>query len=203
MHKFEEPVGIYIGNNCNLSCKECITFSNFNFKKWFKWEDTESYYKEWSKKIDFQNIYIFGGEPYANPELKKWASNLLELWPNSNFWILTNGTYIKTELELTRELINLGYMLQISCKDNLYFDEINSLIPDLLKDFKNVEKIVKKDDQMRPYTESEIVEYRVADRVLLQLYADYNFLPSSVKEIKDGVLYFHNTDAEKLIYHVL
>lgn len=41
---FNEPVGIYIGNNCNLSCEQCLTFSNFNFKKWFRWDSFQDYY---------------------------------------------------------------------------------------------------------------------------------------------------------------
>lgn len=196
MYIFKEPVGIHIGNNCNLSCDECITLSNFNFKKWFKWDDFKDFYLRWSEKVNFQNIYIFGGEPYANPELINWAINLKKLWPESNFWILTNGTYIKQELELTKRLIDLGYAIQVSCKDEKYLEEVIFTIPELFDDFTTVNETKKTNPTMRPYTESNIIEYTINDKVVLQVYEDFNFLPSSIKEIKNKILYFHKNDPQ-------
>lgn len=193
---FNEPVGIYIGNNCNLSCEQCLTFSNFNFKKWFRWDSFQDYYIEWSNKVDYKNIYIFGGEPYANPELKEWAVNLKKLWPESNFWILTNGSYIRNHIQLTRDLMDVGYIIQISCKDDNFFNEANEIVPLLFDDNKNIIKIRDKDTISRPYTNNYITKFYQNSKVVIEIYEDYYFIPSSIKEIKDGILYFHKNDAE-------
>lgn len=190
---FEEPVGVYIGNNCNLSCEQCVTFSNFNFKKWFKWQENSDAYYTWSLKVDFKNIYVFGGEPYANPELRMWCRELKDLWPESNFWILTNGTYLKNNIDLTKELIDMGYVIQVSCKDEKFFQEVTELIPDLINDYSTSRN---EDSRSRPYTNSYITTYHNDKRILMEVYEDFYFLSSSVKEIKDGVLHFYNTDAE-------
>ena len=63
-------VEFYITNVCNLNCDNCNRFNNFAFSGHYRWADYESSFKEWSKIIDFPEIAIIGGEPFANPDLK-------------------------------------------------------------------------------------------------------------------------------------
>lgn len=88
-------VEFYITNVCNLSCRGCNRFNNYNFKGHQRWNDHALAYETWSKRLDIDHITIIGGEPTLNPDLELWASNLRRLWPKSEIMIQTNGTYIK------------------------------------------------------------------------------------------------------------
>lgn len=86
---------VYITNVCNLSCRGCNRFNNYNFKGHQLWANHADEYEIWSQRLDLTDIHIIGGEPTLNPDLELWAINLRRLWPNSNIMIQTNGTYIK------------------------------------------------------------------------------------------------------------
>ena len=86
---------IYITNVCNLTCRGCNRFNNYNFKGHHLWRDHADKYEEWSKRIAINKISIIGGEPTLNPDLELWAMNLRRLWPDSDIKIQTNGTYIR------------------------------------------------------------------------------------------------------------
>lgn len=86
---------IYITNICNLSCRGCNRFNNYNFKGHQLWAEYAVDYEAWSTRLDPKEIHIIGGEPALNPDLELWAMNLRRLWPTSAIMIQTNGTYIK------------------------------------------------------------------------------------------------------------
>jgi len=83
----------YITNVCNLACRGCNRFNNYNFKGHQRWADHASSIEAWSRRLIAPNICILGGEPTLNPDLKLWASNIRRLWPNSTIMIQSNGTY--------------------------------------------------------------------------------------------------------------
>jgi organic radical activating enzyme len=84
---------VYITNVCNLSCRGCNRFNNYNFKGHQRWADHAVSVEAWSRRLTANNICIIGGEPTLNPDLELWASNLRRLWPNSTIMIQSNGTY--------------------------------------------------------------------------------------------------------------
>lgn len=84
---------IYITNVCNLTCRGCNRFNNYNFKGHQYWNDHADAIEAWSKRLLAKRIFIIGGEPTLNPDLELWASNLRRLWPNSLIAIQSNGTY--------------------------------------------------------------------------------------------------------------
>lgn len=86
-------VEFYITNVCNLSCRGCNRFNNYNFKGHQRWADHADAYEAWSKRLDLPRITILGGEPTLNPDLELWASNLRKLWPDAVIMIQSNGTY--------------------------------------------------------------------------------------------------------------
>ena len=90
-------IEFYITNVCNLECRGCNRFNNYNFKGHQYWNDYATEIEAWSTRIDPKQITILGGEPLLNPDLEKWASNLRRLWPKSNIMIQTNGTYQRPE----------------------------------------------------------------------------------------------------------
>jgi len=95
MIKLFPVVEFYITNVCNLACRGCNRFNNYNFKGHQRWEDHANAYEEWSKRVDIPRITILGGEPTLNPDLELWASNLRRLWPNSVIMVQSNGTYLR------------------------------------------------------------------------------------------------------------
>jgi len=88
-------VEFYITNVCNLTCRGCNRFNNYNFKGHQCWNDHASAYEAWSRRLDIPRITILGGEPTLNPDLELWASNLRRLWPDAVIMVQSNGTYQK------------------------------------------------------------------------------------------------------------
>ena len=82
-------VEFYITNVCNLTCRGCNRFNNYNFKGHQLWADHANAYEAWAKRLDLPRIVIIGGEPTLNPDLELWASNLRRLWPDSVIMIQT------------------------------------------------------------------------------------------------------------------
>lgn len=85
-------IEFHITNVCNLNCDNCNRLNNYHFSGHQLWKDYADIYKQWAEKINFENIYIIGGEPTLNPSLIEWLTGLRELWPDSNIQLLTNGT---------------------------------------------------------------------------------------------------------------
>lgn len=97
MIKLFPVVEFYITNVCNLSCRGCNRFNNYNFKGHQYWDDWAEEYEAWSKRLILPRITIMGGEPTLNPDLEKYASNLRRLWPDAVIMVQTNGTYQRPE----------------------------------------------------------------------------------------------------------
>jgi hypothetical protein len=47
----------YITNVSNLTCSRCNRFNDHAFKGWQKWSDYEQAYKNWSEKIQINQIH--------------------------------------------------------------------------------------------------------------------------------------------------
>ena len=88
-------VEFYITNVCNLTCRGCNRFNNYNFKGHQRWADHAEAYEAWAKRLDIPRITILGGEPTLNPDLELWALNLRRLWPDAVIMVQSNGTYQK------------------------------------------------------------------------------------------------------------
>jgi len=95
MIKLRPVLEIYITNVCNLECRGCNRFNNYNFKGHLYWDDYADDFERWSTRIDADTITVIGGEPALNPDLEKWIMNLRRLWPTTQIMIQTNGTYIR------------------------------------------------------------------------------------------------------------
>lgn len=100
----------YITNVCNLQCRGCNRFNNYNFKGHFAWNDA---YEEWAKKLDVEVISILGGEPTAHPQLEEWCINLRRLWPNSKIFVQSNGTLIKLRKMRLWEKYEVGTVISL------------------------------------------------------------------------------------------
>jgi hypothetical protein len=164
---FSDPICFYINNQCNLTCKNCATLSNYDFKGHYFYKDYIDYYEKWSELVDFSEIDLAGGEPFLHPDLITWSREIRRLWPNSFIWVYTNGTLLgyKENIEKAKEIIDLGVGIHISCHSQKHLSMIE-------KNIKNL-----------PVNG---VRLEIHDR----------FFPSFAKSVKDKAVYFRYGDRE-------
>lgn len=106
-------IEVYITNVCNLTCRGCNRFNNYNFKGHFYWEDYSNEMELWSTKLDPEKIVIMGGEPTLNPDLKNWVHHLRRLWPQTAIGIQSNGTYARPEHHKFWDDYKVGMMVAV------------------------------------------------------------------------------------------
>jgi len=112
MPKYNLPdIEFYITNVCNLTCSECRTLNNYQFKGHYNFDyDT---YKPWSDVLNISRFDILGGEPTLNPNLLDWMVGLRTLWPNANGFITTNGTHLGKVKNLHKIAAKYNYNIKI------------------------------------------------------------------------------------------
>lgn len=188
--KYSIGTGVfYITNVCNLTCDNCESYNNKRFKGHYFWRDSEELYRKWSETLYIDNLIIQGGEPFSNPDLLIWAENLKKLWPESSiYYIGTNGTYLKNNIDTSRQLLNLGWNLDVTVHDPSHISDIDNAIKLILKDFNFY---IEKEPKSLRYVSSD------TQNTLITIEADYYFIKNSTKEIKDGVIHMHRNDIEQ------
>lgn len=80
---------------CNLSCKGCISLSDFDRRGVESLKDIEDQCKTWSQILDPSVISIFGGEPLLHPRIGKVLESIRKYWPNAQIRMITNGYLLK------------------------------------------------------------------------------------------------------------
>ena len=191
MEKFIiEDAVFYITNVCNLACKDCESFNNFRFKGHYLWKTHADYYKEWTKRVDLKSINIHGGEPLLNNDLINWAINLKQLWPNADtYFISSNGSIIHNKIDTIRQCIKLGWSIDIVVHEPTTYDSIRDNLEhilethnyDIIHDFGDRYEYIEKD----------------TNKLLASLDKTYYFIPSAIKEIKDGVVHMQRSNIKK------
>lgn len=129
MIEFAPVIEVYITNICNLACRGCNRFNNYNFKGHQYWETHATEMEAWAQRITSPKITIIGGEPTLNPDLETWASNLRRLWPDSTIMVQTNGTYIRPNFATFWGKYEVGFT--ISLHDRTTADSIKQTWKDL------------------------------------------------------------------------
>ena len=177
----------YITNVCNLTCTYCETYNNRNFKGHYSWEDYKDHWIEWSNKLTIDFITIIGGEPFANPDLKNWVYGIKEYWPDcDNFNICTNGTFLKDNIELSREILDQNIWLDISIHDPATYNDIKESLEEILAIYNYTITI-----------DNQKLSYWVAGREVARLYSAYVFHKNSQRYIRHGITYMHRSNPEK------
>ena len=80
---------------CNLSCKGCISLSDFPRKGVESYKSLELQCMNWHKIINPKIISIFGGEPLLHPKLIDVLLLIRVYWPTSVIRLITNGYLLK------------------------------------------------------------------------------------------------------------
>lgn len=85
---------IMIQYSCNLSCKGCITMTDYNRKGWVSIDEGNKWINDWSRLVQPKTVCLFGGEPTLNRDLKAWIASVRAAWPDAVIKIITNGFYL-------------------------------------------------------------------------------------------------------------
>lgn len=129
-----KEVQYYINNTCNLSCNNCASFNNFDFKNYYKWQDYKEKSSKWPKYILPGRVSILGGEPFLNPDFLSWAEGIRSAWEDhENLTIVTNGTLFskKKYINYVKRALELNFKFEISIHHENYYD-------DSLENFKKI-----------------------------------------------------------------
>jgi organic radical activating enzyme len=106
---FFSLLGVMILNKCNLRCKGCTSFSDYENHNVYDTDVIIKGLEFWSTKIDVESINITGGEPFLHPDLEHIIRTIRKLWPNAMIDLITNGTYITKRPEILDLLHSLGH----------------------------------------------------------------------------------------------
>jgi hypothetical protein len=141
-------IEVYITNVCNIACKNCNRFNNYNFKGQQLWNDYQDIYTAWSKKIRLQKITILGGEPLMNPTVVDWIRGFNQLW-DKRVQLLTNGTRLtvvpglyEVMQEYRRDGGNwIGVSVHNPLELDRYFEEIHKFLKGPVKMWKGKDSL--------------------------------------------------------------
>jgi len=181
----------YISHTCNLSCKNCLSFNNFNIAGHERWEDNEDYVQQWSKLVEIDDLSIIGGEPLSNPDLNLWIDGIHTYFNNQSFKICTNGTQLekwKTHLPAWPEK---GAILEIHTHDKAHLSNTWKILTQAYgKDI----TYVKGSDYHNDYKYCDWVGV-VNNNVAVLQTNDMSFLPWGVKgKNQQGEYEFYETN---------
>ena len=121
-------VEFYITNHCNMNCKYCNRFNNYNFKGHYSWDEYKDTYKRWAEHIKFKSIGILGGEPLMHPDIENWLTGIRSLWPTSNIRITSNGTLLGKNKNLYKLARDLDIKIVVSVHN---FNDMDSSVQSL------------------------------------------------------------------------
>jgi organic radical activating enzyme len=179
----------YITNVCNLTCESCESYNNKKFKGHFYWHEHQEKYQQWADILHVRWLNIHGGEPFANPDLLNWAVGLKNLWNNSEkYYISTNGTLLKHNIELSKDLINRGWSISICIHDPDHRIEVETSIKEILKDRKY---------KIRKIERSLIYSDISTNQILITLETAFHFIKNSTNYISDSIIHMHRNNIDK------
>jgi organic radical activating enzyme len=191
--------GIQINNSCNLSCNECLTFNNFDFKGVFDWETHADRYRKWGELCTFDVVALQGGEPYLHPDLKVWADNIIDIFEARRHCICTNGTLLHKNIELTRYMIDIGWDIVISVHDESQREKIDNIVNVILEKYDDIEieEFLEDPTIEYSYNTNHIKKYKRNGIVLVETIYWPDFFPAP-QVVRNGVISFEkNGDAVK------
>ena len=130
--------------SCNLSCRGCITMTDYQRKGSVSIEEGKDWLEEWSQKLDIGTVCLFGGEPLMNKDITSWIRQTRRCFPDSKIKIISNGIYLKNK-NILAEIMNVGnveYQISLHWREGERFDNIKQ---ELLKQIQKYEnwKLIK------------------------------------------------------------
>ena len=121
-------IEININDHCNLNCKGCSHFAPLAPTSFKDFDTFLRDIKRLKQLIPHVfKIRIMGGEPFLNPEIRRYVEVLKEVYPYSDLRVVTNGLVLKNISDDMLDFIKINdVMLDISVYPPLFstIDEI-------------------------------------------------------------------------------
>lgn|GEM_PF-289910 len=99
---------------CNLKCKGCTHYSNYNVKGVLPFDEGAAWMEQWAARVMPARFRILGGEPTINAELCHYIRKAHQLWPKSMRELVTNGFFIDRHPDLFQTLAETGTSVQMT-----------------------------------------------------------------------------------------
>lgn len=105
----------HVTNTCQLSCRNCQHYTNYNLGGNVKFEDGKRDLEAWAARLYPERVKLMGGEPFLNPELWKYVRLVAEIWPASSRIITTNALLAHRQpKELPQAIRDTGTVIIVS-----------------------------------------------------------------------------------------
>lgn len=129
----------HITHACNLACKGCLHFSDYNFNEILSIDKINDDFKFWSSKIKPRRFNVLGGEPLLNKNLYEILYLIRDSWSYDYLTISSNGLLLYRFPELGQILSDLRCKIIISVhsSDKKYLKKLKPNIEILKKWQKN------------------------------------------------------------------
>jgi hypothetical protein len=185
MKHFVEMGQWYITHTCNLSCENCLSYNNYKISGHERWEENEDHVKAWSERVYIEDCSIIGGEPFANPDIHKWAMGVRKYFDTKDLKVCTNGTYLEHHIDNIKQWIDNGIVLEIQYHDPMHKQKIDVAIKQILGS--NTHKITGRDWHGDPDYYDEFDEiYFVDNRVAILVVASFEFYTHTIDGVGDA-----------------
>ena len=128
-------LSVYISHTCTLSCDSCCTFNHLNWGNHFKIDKHRERLERLKGIVDFEEVFIIGGEPTSNPALGSWMEWIEGMWPNSKKWVVTNGRDLNKFDELYPKWQERDWKIEISAHSK---EDLNTVMDWINQRWENV-----------------------------------------------------------------
>lgn len=194
-----KEVQYYINNSCNLSCKDCLSFNNFDLQGYFTWAQYEKENRKWAEFLLPTRVSILGGEPFLNPDIANWIHGIYDVWNNKTLiTVTTNGTLLKYSKQklIWKTMIRLGVVMEITSHRQDQYDEVLSTIFDFLQDAK-IDYVVENfyNSSTGIYDKLAFIDSQNKN-LLVTLEKNFIFENRTIKKHNKDHVYFYNNDPD-------
>jgi organic radical activating enzyme len=84
-----------VAYSCNISCRGCISLSDFARNGIARLDDIAAWITHWSTMLQPKVVAVFGGEPCLHPELMEICGRIRKAWSGTTIRLITNGYLLK------------------------------------------------------------------------------------------------------------
>lgn len=180
-------VEFYITNVCNLTCSDCRSFNNHNFKGHYEFD--ASLLAPWKENVDLGFFAILGGEPTLHPRLGKWMKGIRELFPDPPGVVISNGVSLSRIKDLHKLAAKYRYDFIITMHSKNLRELIATEIFSTFGDCRIIE--------MSKFLDTDLINRIILETSLgvkIQCDSSQNF---QVVPYKNNQFEFYNSDPEK------
>jgi len=123
---------LMIAYSCNISCRGCISLSDFKRDGVANIKDINSWVVHWKSLIEPRVVTLFGGEPCLHPHLLTVCEIVRTAWPNTVIRLITNG-YLLDNFDNSAWFKFAPMEIQVSVHRKDHEHIINHAIKEILK----------------------------------------------------------------------